>query len=193
MRIIVLDPGVVIDDSTIIGFGLDRSGLAAGEQQSATRLFMRYDGDIDIDRLAETTSGIERSVYGPAETLDALAAALPAAIRARLRFEAVEVGDTVALPDGMATALPADRGDEPAIGWLVEGPWRALAISGDDGQCAAFWHWASNAPSLTDVICPQITPDALALLPPNAHIWLPPNSAGSYPIAAIKAGMTLEL
>jgi hypothetical protein len=202
MRITVLDPGLSIDDSTVIGFGLDRSEHAVGIVADASRLFLRHEDDVDLAALsaAAAADAPVRTVYALQEVLDALQRTLPEAARERLRFEAVDVGDTVALPDGMATALPADRGAQPAIGWLIEGPWRALAICGDDGAFAAFWHWAANAPSLTDVICPQIGADALALLPPNVHIWLPPDAPlpavgahFSHPIAASRAGMPLEL
>jgi ribonuclease BN (tRNA processing enzyme) len=107
-----------------------------------------------------------------------------------LRFFPVEVGDALPLPDGIATALPAQH-NIPAIGWLIEGPWRALAYTGDTGPCPAFWHWAANVPSLSDVICevtynskhavqaeteghmtPALLRPMLELLPANAHLWI---------------------
>lgn len=107
-----------------------------------------------------------------------------------LRLHALEVGDAVSLPDGIATALPAEH-SVPALGWLLEGPWRALAFTGDSGPCLAFWHWISHVPSLTDVICelsylnensaqavvdghmsPALLIPLLEILPPNAHVWI---------------------
>jgi len=107
-----------------------------------------------------------------------------------LRFNAIEVGDALPLPDGMATALPAQH-NIPAVGWLVEGPWRALAYTGDTSLCPGFWHWISNVPSISDIVCEitypssrseqaraegHMTPDQLlpmlALVPPNVHIWI---------------------
>lgn len=108
--------------------------------------------------------------------------------KALLQFSAVEVGDALPLPDGMATALPAQH-TVPAIGWLIEGPWRALAYTGDSGPCHAFWHWISHVPSLSDIICELTLPGnddsqhythlspeqllpMLSLLPANAHVWV---------------------
>jgi ribonuclease BN (tRNA processing enzyme) len=107
-----------------------------------------------------------------------------------LRFESIEVGDTIPLPDGLATALPAQH-HAPAIGWVIEGPWRALAYTGDSGPCPAFWHWAANVPSLSDIICeltyasadaerakteghmtPAVLLALLEVIPPNVQIWL---------------------
>jgi len=107
-----------------------------------------------------------------------------------LRFNPIEVGDALPLPDGMATALPAQH-KIPAVGWLIEGPWRALAYTGDSGLCPAFWHWAANVPSLCDVICeityssghgeqataeghmtPEMLRPMLELVPPNVHVWI---------------------
>ncbi|MBV8045982.1 MAG: MBL fold metallo-hydrolase [Paludibacterium sp.] len=107
-----------------------------------------------------------------------------------LRFQSLEVGDTIPLPDGMATALPAQH-RSPAIGWVIEGPWRALAYTGDSGPCPAFWHWAANVPSLSDIICeltyassdaerakaeghmtPGVLLGLLEVIPPNVQIWI---------------------
>ncbi|TDR77913.1 MBL fold metallo-hydrolase [Paludibacterium purpuratum] len=107
-----------------------------------------------------------------------------------LRFEAIEVGDAIPLSDGMATALPAQH-IVPAVGWVIEGPWRALAYTGDSALCPAFWHWAANVPSLSDIICTitssnteldhakaegLMTPGALLsmleVIPPGVQIWI---------------------
>ena len=107
-----------------------------------------------------------------------------------LRFCAIEVGDALPLQEGMATALPAQH-QIPSVGWLVEGPWRALAYTGDTGPCPAFWHWIANVPSLCDVICeitytsdcneqahaeghltPALLLPLLDVLPPNVHLWI---------------------
>jgi ribonuclease BN (tRNA processing enzyme) len=143
------------------------------------------------------------TVYSQQETIDALqenmfneqlspdfTLQLNPAGEPLLRFSPVEVGDALPLADGMATALPAQH-SIPAIGWLIEGPWRALAYTGDSGPCPAFWHWATNVPSLSDVVCeitytsthagqaqteghmtPEFLRPMLDLVPPNVHIWI---------------------
>lgn len=140
------------------------------------------------------------SVYCLSESMEALCSGafdkiippdylLPVAVGKEplLRFNVLEVGDTLALSDGMATALPAQQ-KIASIGWLIEGPWRAIAYTGVSAPCLAFWHWIANAPSLSDVVCEvanneaplsdQMTPATLLpmleLLPPNVHIWIHP-------------------
>ncbi|MDF0604338.1 3',5'-cyclic-nucleotide phosphodiesterase [Neisseriaceae bacterium TC5R-5] len=107
-----------------------------------------------------------------------------------VRMQAVEVGDTFPINDGLATVLPASH-SLPAIGWLLEGNWRAMAFSGTTGTCPAFWHWMNSVPSLTDIVCEvtysnqlshharvqdRMTPAQLqpflANLPPNLHLWI---------------------
>ncbi|UTH74822.1 3',5'-cyclic-nucleotide phosphodiesterase [Chromobacterium sp. IIBBL 290-4] len=113
-------------------------------------------------------------VYGLPETLDALSrhffndAIWPDYARQEngkswLRMRPIDVGDTVPLTNGLATALPAQH-TQPALGWLIEGPWRALAYSGDSAPCPAFWQWVCGVPSLTDVICEVCYNDALQAL-----------------------------
>ena len=99
-------------------------------------------------------------------------------------------GYALPLGEGLATALPANH-SVPALGWLIEGSWRALAFSGDSGPCPAFWQWVSNVPSLTDVICeltytderqaeaarqghmtPALLLPFLPQLPANTHLWI---------------------
>lgn len=108
-----------------------------------------------------------------------------------LRFQAIEAGETLPLPGGIATPLPAEH-EIPTIGWLVEGEWRALALPGGGEPCRSFWQWISSTPSLTDIVCdlapyfdasPQETDQIcqnfleklqpfLPLLPPNSQMWL---------------------
>ena len=113
-----------------------------------------------------------------------------------IRMHALEVGDAIPLQDGLATALPAEH-SVPALGWLLEGQWRALAYTGDSGPCLAFWHWISHVPSLTDVICelsylneqsaqavqgghmsPALLLPMLEILPPNVHVWISHTDSG---------------
>ena len=143
------------------------------------------------------------TLYSQQETIDSLKAHLfndelcpdytaittPAG-EALLRFIPVEVGDALPLPDGMATALPAQH-KVPAVSWLIEGPWRALAYTCDSTCCPAFWHWAANVPSLSDIICEitysneqnekahaegRMTPvmllPMLDVVPPNVQVWI---------------------
>jgi ribonuclease BN (tRNA processing enzyme) len=141
------------------------------------------------------------SVYTQQETIDELRAGLLDGLpdyaaqqtehgETLLRFVAIEVGDAIPLPDGMATALPAQH-SIASVGWLIEGPWRALTYTGDTALCPAFWHWSANVPSLSDIICEvscssdepdraisegHMTPETLVpmldLVPPNVQVWI---------------------
>ncbi|AXE30877.1 3',5'-cyclic-nucleotide phosphodiesterase [Chromobacterium phragmitis] len=197
-----------IGGDTLIDCGTGCASLAEEELLAVRRVLLSH-GHIDhcglLPLLADAHAcrqgpGIE--VYGLAETLDALRQNLfngklwpdytqtPSSDRPWVKLVPVEVGDAVPLVEGMATALPAQH-SVPALGWLVEGPWRAMAFSGDSGPCPAFWHWVCGVPSLTDVICevtysdehlqeamrqghmtPSLLAPLLADLPPNAHLWL---------------------
>ncbi|TCP11090.1 ribonuclease BN (tRNA processing enzyme) [Crenobacter luteus] len=76
---------------------------------------------------------------------------LPAPENPWVRLAPLAVGERVALDGGVATALPAAH-SVPAIGWLVEGPRRAFAFTGDTGPCPAFWDAVSRVPALSDVV-----------------------------------------
>ncbi|KJV32882.1 beta-lactamase [Aquitalea magnusonii] len=143
---------------------------------------------VDVYTQQETISALKQQMFNSTDWPDYTRAA-PGNVP-WLRLHPVEVGDAVTLPDGIATALPAEH-SVPALGWLLEGPWRALAFTGDSGPCLAFWHWISHVPSLTDVICelsylneksanalaaghmsPALLVPMLEILPPNVHVWL---------------------
>lgn len=143
---------------------------------------------VDVYTQQETISALKQQMFNSVQWPDYTRAA-PGNVP-WLRLHPVEVGDAITLPDGIATALPAEH-SVPALGWLLEGPWRALAFTGDSGPCLAFWHWISHVPSLTDVICelsflneksanamaaghmsPALLIPMLEILPPNVHVWL---------------------
>lgn len=198
----------LVDDDTLVdcGSGVGRltvEQLLAVRQVLLTHSHLDHSGYLPL--LADvhaTHGGPGVTVHALQETTDILRAHLfngqlwPDYTRPRdghepwVRLAPLDVGDTVQLCGGVATALPAEH-SVPAIGWLLEGRWRALAFTGDSGPCPAFWHWASNVPSLTDVICEitypsaqqqqaghsgHLTPASLApllsTLPPVVHLWL---------------------
>jgi len=158
----------LIDDHTLIDCGtgvgtLEVETLLRIERVLLTHSHLDHCGLLPLLADAHAThAGPGVTVYTQQETADALKAHMfsgmlwPDYTRIPedapfVRFETVEVGDSVAIPGGMAGALPANH-SIPAIGWLIEGPWRALAFTGDSGPCEAFWHWLKTVPSLTDVI-----------------------------------------
>jgi ribonuclease BN (tRNA processing enzyme) len=187
----------VVDNCTLLDCGSGVEAMSVERKLKIERILLTHahlDHSCALPALLDchaANGGQGFTVYSQQETIDALQARLQTHEHASLlHLQAVEVGDALPLPDGMATALPAQH-SIPAIGWLIEGPWRALAYTGDSGPCPAFWHWAANVPSLSDVICEVTYPDSLAqqaieqghmtaellrpmldLMPPNVHIWI---------------------
>ena len=197
-----------VGQDTLIDCGTGCGSLST-EEMLAIRRVLLTNSHIDhcalLPLIADVHAGYRGSgleVYGLAETLNILRqhlfngdiwpdyTRLPSPECPWLRMMPVQVGDTVPLVDGLATALPAQR-HVPAMGWLIEGPWRALAFSGDSAPCPAFWHWVCGVPSLTDVICevtysndrqheaneqshmaPAMLAPLLANLPANVHLWI---------------------
>lgn len=197
----------LIDDNTLLDCGSGVETLSRQAQLGIVRVLLTHahlDHCAGLVALLETHAahgGPGICVHTQQETIDALRGGVldglqdfEAAHNAQgeplLRYAPIEVGDAIPLPDGMATALPAQH-SIPSVGWLVEGPWRALAYTGDTALCPAFWHWSANVPSLSDIICEvcctsdepdravsegHMTPETLVpmldLVPPNVQVWI---------------------
>lgn len=198
-----------IDDTTLIDCGPGVEDLPTAELLRIERVFLTH-SHIDHCQFLPLLADIHAShdgngltVIGLQETLDAMTTHMfnnvlwPDYTRITnsrgtplIATHAIDVGDSLPLMDGIITALPCEH-TVPALGWLVEGPWRALAFSGDSSPCAGFWHWISNVPSLSDVVCELNYPDTLRgfaekaghqtpsgiapflpLLPPNVQLWV---------------------
>ncbi|GGY04220.1 3',5'-cyclic-nucleotide phosphodiesterase [Paludibacterium paludis] len=198
-----------IDDTTLIDCGPGVEDLPTDELLRIDRVFLTH-SHADHCQFLPMLADLHASHGGPGftvvalqETLDALTNHMFNGVmwhdytRQRLpsgdavvRLAPTEVGDALPLMDGLVTALPCQH-TVPAAGWLVEGPWRALAFTGDSSPCAAFWHWISNVPSLSDVVCELNFPDSmrdfaeqaghqtpsgiapfLDLMPPNIQLWV---------------------
>jgi len=198
-----------IDESTLIDCGPGVEDLPTEELLRIERIFLTH-SHIDHCQFLPVLADIHASHNGRGftlialqETLDAIKAHMfndllwPASFitpgpdgAALVGFHAMDVGDSLPLTDGIITALPCQH-TVPATGWLVEGPWRALAFTGDSSPCPGFWHWISNVPSLSDVVCELNYPDSmkafaeqaghqtpsgiapfLGMLPPNTQFWV---------------------
>jgi ribonuclease BN (tRNA processing enzyme) len=205
----------LIDDRTLIDCGSGVGTLEVETLLSIDRVLLTHshlDHCCMLPLLADAHAshgGTGIVVYTQQETADALKAHMfsgpiwpdytryPEPDKAFVRFEIIDVGDTVDIPDGIATVLPANH-SIPGIGWLIEGPWRALAFTGDTGPCPAFWQWLTTVPSLTDVIAEisymneqsaiserfgHLTASLLAPLvgglPPSTHLWISHLEPGS--------------
>ncbi|WP_199154512.1 3',5'-cyclic-nucleotide phosphodiesterase [Chromobacterium sp. ASV23] len=199
---------LLLGQDTLLDCGTGCGSLAAEEMLRLRRVLLTH-SHIDHCGLLPLLADVHACLRGPGldvyaheATLDALREHVfngciwpdytrqPAPDAPWLRLKPVDVGDTVALEDGLATALPAEH-SVPALGWLIEGPWRALAFSGDSAPCPAFWQRLAGTPALTDVICevtysderlhdaqqqarmvPALLGSLLPQLPANVHLWL---------------------
>lgn len=197
----------LIDGNTLLDCGSGVDTLALDSQLAIERILLTHahlDHCSALPVLLESHArhgGRGISLYTQQETIDELRAgvldgqtdytAQPSSTQeALLRLIPIEVGDAIPLPDGMATALPAQH-NIASVGWLIEGPWRALAYTGDTALCPAFWHWSANVPSLSDIICevagdsdepdraiseghmtPEVLVPMLDLVPPNVQVWI---------------------
>lgn len=159
----LIDEHTLIDCGTGVGT-LEVDTLLRIERVLLTHSHLDHCGLLPLLADAHAShNGPGITVYTQRETADALKEHMfggllwpdytryPTPEKPWLRFEVIEVGDTVSLPGGIACALPANH-SIPAIGWLIEGPWRALAFTGDSGPCPSFWQWLTTVSSLTDVI-----------------------------------------
>lgn len=203
-----ITPSFLLNETTLINCG-GIGGLTPSELAQIDIVFLSNSGaeySRFLPLLAEAHvqhSGGGFTLYAQQETLDALHETLfngtlhPDYTRVAsahgpsiARFHAIEIGESLPLPDGIATPLPAEH-TLPTIGWLIEGEWRALALPGEGEPCHSFWQWVSSTPSLTDIVCelptlsgqPQTTEHTheyflshvqpfLSLLPPNSQLWL---------------------
>ncbi|WP_024301757.1 3',5'-cyclic-nucleotide phosphodiesterase [Pseudogulbenkiania sp. MAI-1] len=207
----------LLDDNTLIDCGTGVGSLEVAQLLRIERVLLTH-SHLDhcgfLPLLADVHAGHNGpgiTVHSQQATLNAVKQHLfngviwpdytttPSAEAPYVRLQPLEVGDTVALSGGMATALPAAH-SIPAIGWLIEGEWRALAFSGDTGPCPAFWQWISQVPSLSDVLCeitydddhleqarryghmaPSLLAPLLDPLPPAAHLWVSHLDPGEEP------------
>ena len=182
----------LIDNSTMLQCGRAITSLTESQMLAIDRILLSDTHEEHISgllpllnsRMQHSRQGM-LTLFSQQDTLNDLQQQLASHPQyPHLAWFPVEVGDAVPLPDGMATALPAQN-LLPSIGWLIEGPWRALAHNANGEPCPAFWHWAANVPSMTDIICsveltakgneeilkPAAMVPLVDLLPPNAHVW----------------------
>ena len=89
-----------------------------------------------------------------------------------VRFEALEVGESVVLDGRIVTALPA-RHPVPAMGFALSSGGASLAFSGDTTTNPAFWAAVCALPGLRHVIVETAFPDAQIALAHAAHHYCP--------------------
>ncbi|SAK78125.1 ribonuclease Z [Caballeronia hypogeia] len=113
---------------------------------------------------------------------------IPSADAPGVRFEALEVGESLVLDGRTVTALPACH-SVPSMGFALASGDAALAFSGDTSSCPAFWARISAIPELRHVIVETAFPDAQIALAHAAHHYCPQLIAGDL----LGIGLSAEL
>lgn len=76
---------------------------------------------------------------------------IPSAEKPFLRFEPLDIGDTVLLEGRRIVALPADH-TVPAVGYQLDSGKASLVFSGDTGPCPALWQAVNQIANLRTLI-----------------------------------------
>lgn len=75
-----------------------------------------------------------------------------------LRFQAIELGQTLELDGRRITALPVEH-TVPAVGYRIDSGAASLVFSGDTGICDPFWRAVNDIPNLEYLIIECAFPD----------------------------------
>ena len=76
---------------------------------------------------------------------------LPTPEQPLLRYQAIELGETIELDGRSMTALPVEH-TVPAVGYRLDSGEASLVFSGDTGMCDAFWRAVNRIPNLRHLI-----------------------------------------
>ena len=76
---------------------------------------------------------------------------LPSAEQALMRFQPIDLGDTVELDGRRFSPLPVDH-TVPALGYRIDSGAASLVFSGDTGMCEAFWQAVNQVDNLRHLI-----------------------------------------
>jgi ribonuclease BN (tRNA processing enzyme) len=76
---------------------------------------------------------------------------VPSAAKPILRYQAIEVGQTVNIEGRAFTPLPVEH-TVPAVGYHIDSGTSSLAFSGDTGTCDEFWRYVNRIKNLRYLI-----------------------------------------
>lgn len=76
---------------------------------------------------------------------------VPSADKPFLRYQAIEVGETISLDGRHFTPLPVEH-TVPAVGYAIDSGTATLVFSGDTGVCNAFWRAVNRLGNLRHLI-----------------------------------------
>lgn len=155
----LVDHDILLDAGTGVG-ELSVAELAAIDHVFLTHAHLDHIAALPlmIDTVADRRQQ-PLMVYGSAAVLDTLRrhvfnwsiwpdfSELPSVDAPLLRFQAIEVGQTVTLAGRRITALPVDH-TVPAVGYCLDSGRGSLVFSGDTGPCDAFWQAINSIANL---------------------------------------------
>lgn len=76
---------------------------------------------------------------------------VPTAENPFMRYQSIEIGETIHLEGRKITALPAEH-TVPAVGYCLDSGAASLVFSGDTGVCDSFWRMVNRIPNLRHLI-----------------------------------------
>lgn len=156
---LLVDHDILVDAGTGVG-ELSVAELAAIDHVFLTHAHLDHIAALPlmIDTVADRRQQ-PLMVYGSAAVLDTLHrhvfnwsiwpdfSELPSVDAPLLRFQAIEVGQTLSLAGRHITALPVDH-IVPAVGYRLDSGQGSLVFSGDTGPCDAFWQAVNGIANL---------------------------------------------
>jgi len=107
------------------------------------------DQPLTVHAEAATIENLRRHIFNWAIWPDFTA--IPNSSAPSLRFQALGVGETVAIDERRITALPADH-TVPAVAYQLDSGTGSLVFSGDTGPCPAFWAAVNQIGNLRHLI-----------------------------------------
>ena len=155
----------LVDHDILVDAGTGVAELSVAELAAIDHVFLTHchlDHIAALPLMIDTVADQRRlplTVYGSADVLDTLRrhvfnwsiwpdfSVLPSPEAPLLRFQAIEIGQTVALAGRRLTALPVDH-TVPAIAYGLDSGSGSLVFSGDTGPSEAFWQAVNGIANL---------------------------------------------
>jgi len=160
---------LLVDNDILIDAGTGVAELSIAELAMIDHVFLTHSHldhiaslPLMIDAVADRRSK-PLTIYGKADVLDILRqhifnwliwpdfAEVPSAAQPLMRYQAVDLGQTVVLDGRQVSALPADH-TVPAVGYRLDSGAASLVFTGDTGGCDAFWQAVNQIENLKHLI-----------------------------------------
>lgn len=158
-----------VDDSVLVDCGTGVGDLTLQEMARIRDVFLTHshldhvlflpllsdaalalrDGPLIVHALPETITALRTHVFNGILWPDYTR--LPTPEQPYIRLQPLALGESLALPGGSITALPA-RHTVPAVGYLIDSGKASFAFSGDTTFCETFWDTLNRVENLKYVM-----------------------------------------